>query len=188
MPATVSVATGAISVSVPVTGVACGIGHDHGQRAGPGQRDRLGDRRTGGGWGHPVTRQRDGPMSGNTVSFPVTLGTGAPAGGVSITLASSNTSIATVWPSQRLHSGGRNERTRVDHCHWRKRRVRNHYRVGLRLSNRQCTGAGHRAALPQTTMSFSPASLTINGTATQNLTTEFVFARASHADGHPYQQ
>ncbi len=54
------------------------------------------------------------PMTpGDTVSFPVTLGTPAPAGGVFISLSSSNPSIANVWPSTFFVSQGATTAARV---------------------------------------------------------------------------
>ena len=81
VPATLSFGTGATTVSVPVTGVAAGSVDHYGKRTEHGNRDRQLDRHTTGG-------ARDGLPGnitlapGGTATFPVTLGTATPAGGV----------------------------------------------------------------------------------------------------------
>ena len=100
VPQIVSVGIGANSVSVPVTGVASSsrIGHHYSQRFQHGKRYRHCDHRTTGrGW-------KNGPpslivSSGKSMNFPVTLGAAAPPGGVTITLVTSDPTVAAVSPS-----------------------------------------------------------------------------------------
>ena len=108
---------------------------------------------------------------GDTVNFPITLGTAAPAGGVFITLASSDPSIAIAWPSNLLIPEGVTSTPRT---------VTTVSGISAGLATITASAFGYPTASAQVqvtrggtgamTMSFSPVSLTINGTATQNLT------------------
>ncbi len=184
-PATVSFAIGATSVSVPVTSVAAGSVIITASAPGLGSATASRDRDTGGGRGNRVAGQRDGLRCGNTVSFPVTLGVAAPAGGVSITLASSNSSIATVFPNTfTIPEGATNARVAITV-------------TGVSAGSASITASAFGfptvsgqvqvtsiATGPTATMSFSPASLTINGTETQNLQLNLSLPAPAVLDGH----
>ncbi len=168
VPAAVSIAPGATSVSVPVTGVSAGsvtITASATNVAGTTATVVVAQAAAGG----ILLPGSVTITSGNTASFPVTLGTAAPAGGVTITLASGNPSIATVWPmSVSIPQGATSARAST-------------IVSGISAGSTTITGSafGYPTASSQvqvtgsvtpTTMSFSPASLTITGTATQYLT------------------
>ena len=110
-------------------------------------------------------------VPGNMVSFPVTLGTPAPAGGVNITLASSDPSIATVWPSTfSIPQGAMSARAATSVTgvgNGSTTITASAFGYPNASSQVQVTGGPTPAS---TTMNFSPVSLTINGVATQNLT------------------
>jgi len=170
VPAAVSFGTGATSVSVPVTGASGGTVTITASAVNlPSATATVSvTQPAAGGILLPVSVT---VMPGNTVSFPVSLGTVAPSGGVSITLASSDTSIATVYPSTfTILQGNQTARASIIVSG-----------VGNGLATITASAFGYPNASsqvqvtggappPVTTMSFSPVSLTINGTATQNLT------------------
>ncbi len=168
VPVLVSVATGANSVSVPVTGVSAGSVTITASALNFGSAIASVSvaQAAAGGILLPVNVTL---MSGGTASFPVTLGTPAPAGGVSITLASANPSIATAWPASiYIPQGATSARAST-------------ILSGISAGSTTITASAFgyptassqvqvTASVTPTTMSFSPASLTINGSATQNLT------------------
>jgi hypothetical protein len=92
VPATVTFAAGATMVSVPVTGVGAGTATINASATNIANTSA----------GVTVTVPSDIQLpavtvaAGNSVSFPVTLAQPAPAGGVFVSLASSNTSVLTV--------------------------------------------------------------------------------------------
>jgi hypothetical protein len=105
--------------------------------------------------------------AGNTVNFPVTLGTAAPSGGVTITLASSNSAVAAVSPSSFTIPAGATSTSSP---------VQTVSGVSSGSANITASAFGYpTASVPvQVTtapvaMSFSPATMSIGGTATQNL-------------------
>jgi uncharacterized protein YjdB len=168
-PATVIFATGATSVSVPVTSVAAGSVIVTASASGLGSATAsvTVTQAAAGGIVAPVSVTV--PV-GNSVSFPVTLGAAAPTGGVSITLASSNSSIATVFPNTiSIPEGATSTRAAITVTG-----------VGAGSASITASAFGFptasgqvqvtsAASVPTATISFSPASLTINGTGTQNL-------------------
>ena len=171
VPAVVSFAPGATAVSVPVTGVGAGLVSITASAPGIASATATVTVTI------PTVPGIVLPASvtvapGDTVSFPVALGTAAPAGGVFITLATSNPSIATVFPSTLFVSGGTVTAPRVATMV-----------TGSSAGSATITASapGYAMASGQVqvtggttptnpTMNFSPMSLTINGTATQNLT------------------
>src|SRR5664280_633234 len=107
---------------------------------------------------------------GDTVNFPVTLGTAAPPGGVLITLASSNPTAATVSPSSFFVSQGMTSQrgvTTVTGDHAGSATITASAPGYATATGQVLVSSGGTTAM---TMSFWPGSLTINGTATQNLT------------------
>ena len=171
VPATVTFAAGTASASVPVTGVA------------PGSVSVTASAPNIAGATASVTVTQSAPAGGilvptnitvapgDTVSFPVALGTAAPSGGVFITLASNNPSVATVSPSTVFVAEGMTTAPRAA-------TAVTAYNAGS--ATIAASAPGYAAATsqvqvtgvtpPSLTLSFSPASLTINGNATQNLT------------------
>jgi uncharacterized protein YjdB len=168
-PATVSFGTGTTSVSVLVTGVAAGSVTI--TASAPNVASATAS--------VTVTQLAPGGIilpgnvtlaPGDTVNFPITLGTAAPAGGVLITLGSSDPSIAIVLPSNFLIPEGVTSARRT---------VTTVSGISAGSATITASASGYPTASAQvqvtgggttTTMSFSPASLTINGIATQNLT------------------
>jgi hypothetical protein len=170
VPATVSFGTGATSVSVPVTGVSGGSATITAKAASVASATATVSvtQPAAGGILLPVGVT---VMPGNAVSFPVILGTAPPAGGVYISLASSDPSIATVWPPTFFIAQGSTTAPRVattvsgisDGSAIITASAFGYPTVSTRV---QVTGG----VPPITTLNFSPGSLTINGVATQNLT------------------
>ena len=170
-PATVSFGTGMTSVAVPVRGVSAGSVTI--TASAPNVASATA--------GVTVTQPAAGgillPSSvtvtpGNTVNLPVALGTAAPAGGVPITLASSNSSIAMVWPPDFSIPEGATSAPRVaptvtGNSAGSATVTASAFGYPTASTQVQVTGGGTTTS---TTMSFSPGSLTLNGTATQNLT------------------
>jgi hypothetical protein len=169
-PATVGFGTGMTSVAVPVTGVAAGSVTI--TASAPNVASATAS--------VAVTQPAAGGIllpgnvtlaPGDTVNFPIALGTTAPAGGVFITLATSDPSIAIAWPSNLLIPEGVTSTPRT---------VNTVSGISAGLATITASAFGYPTASAQvrvtgggittTTMSFSPVSLTINGIATQNLT------------------
>ncbi len=169
LPATVTFAAGASSVSVPVTSVAAGSVIITASAPGLGSATASVTVTQAAAGGIVVPSSVTVPV-GNSVSFPVTLGAAAPAGGVSITLASSNPSIATVFPNAvTIPEGTTSTRVAITVTG-----------VGPGSASITASAFGFptvsgqvqvtsAAPGPTATMSFSPPSLTINGAGTQNL-------------------
>src|ERR1019366_30229 len=169
-PATVSFATGMTSAAVPVTGMAAGsvtITASAPNIASATASVTVTQPAAGG-----IRLPGNVTLApGDTVNFPITLGTAAPAGGVFITLASSDPSIAIAWPSNLLIPEGVTSTPRT---------VTTVSGISAGLATITASAFGYPTASAQVqvtrggtgamTMSFSPVSLTINGTATQNLT------------------
>ena len=172
VPATVTFAPGASSASAPVTGVSAGpvtITAAAPNIASATASVTVTQSATGGTGIILPTNLTVTP--GATVNFPVSLAAPAPAGGVSVTLASGNPSIASVYPWTFTIPEGTTTASRAAPV------VTGNSAGSVTVtasasgfatvsSQVQVTGG---AAPPATTMSFSPTSLTINGTATQNL-------------------
>ncbi|MGB7718302.1 MAG: hypothetical protein WBL65_00290, partial [Bryobacteraceae bacterium] len=171
VPATVSFGTGMATVSVPVTGVSAGSVTITASATNIASATAS----------VTVTQPASGGIilpgnvtlaPGDTVNFPVALGTSAPAGGVPITLASSNSSIAMVWPPDFSIPEGATSAPRVAPAvtgNSAGSATITASAPGYATASGQVlvTGGGTTTT---TTMSFSPGNLTINGTATQNLT------------------
>jgi trimeric autotransporter adhesin len=168
-PATVSIATGATGVSVPVMGVSAGLATI--TATAPNIASATASINV------PQTATTGIVLPANvtvapfdTVNFPVSLGTVAPSGGVFITLASSNSSIASVSPSTFFVPEGATTA--------RAATTVTGYNAGSATITASAPGFGMASVQVQvtggisvgTTLSFSPGSLTINGTATQDLT------------------
>ncbi|HTA45738.1 MAG TPA: hypothetical protein VK789_24995 [Bryobacteraceae bacterium] len=170
VPATVSFAAGASSVSVPVTSLSAGSVTITASAANIASTSAA----------VTVTQPAGGGITiissvtvapGSSANFPVTLGSPAPPGGVSITFGSTNSSVATVWPASVFIPQGQTSA--------RASTIVNGIGSGTAVvtasapgfptasSQVQVTGG---SAPPPLTISFSQSTLTINGTATQNLT------------------
>jgi len=159
VPGTVSFAGGATSVSVPVTGVAPGTTTI--TASGPNISQATAS----------VTVAAPGTITvptglnvslGQTVAFPITLSTPAPAGGVTVTLTA-NPSILTITSSVVVPAGATTPATQPQVTG-----------VGLGSATVTVTAPGYTPASQtvqvNATLVFSPPSLNITGTATQNLT------------------
>ena len=100
---------------------------------------------------------------GNSAAFPITLGTPAPTGGVTVTLSSADTSKVTVSPSSVFVEAGQTAPAVPPQV------------SGLDVGPADVTASapGYTSATAtvtvNATMTFSPPSLTIVGTTTQNL-------------------
>jgi trimeric autotransporter adhesin len=169
LPATVIFPAGATSASVPVTSVAAGSVIVTASAPGLGSATASVTVTQAAAGGIVAPASVTVPV-GNTVSFPVTLGAAAPAGGVSITLASSNTSIATVFPTNfTIPEGATSTRVAITVTGVSAGSASiaaSAFGFPTVSGQVQVTSA---ASGPSATMSFFPASLTINGTGTQNL-------------------
>jgi trimeric autotransporter adhesin len=161
VPATVTFTTGATSVNVPVTGVAAGSATIAASTPGFGNASAS------------VTVAAPAIIlpanvtlqPGQQVNFPVTLSSPAPAGGVFITLTSSDTSKVTVSPMNVFIAEGGTGSTQP-----------NVTGGNLGSATITATASGFAPASTLVTvssgaaLSLSPGNLTIAGTATQNLT------------------
>jgi uncharacterized protein YjdB len=170
VPPAIGFGSGAVSVSVPVTGVAVGTVTI------TASAPNVGNATAG------VTVAQPSPggillpanltvAPGNSTNFPVALGTPAPSGGVFIALASNDPSMAAVSPSTIFVAEGLTTAPRaapaVTGFNAGSVTVTASAPGYATASTQvQVTGGG---PTPATTLSFSPGSLTINGTATQNL-------------------
>ena len=99
-----------------------------------------------------------------SVSFPVSLTTPAPPGGVTVTLASGNTTRVTVAPANIFIAGGATAPATQPQVTG----------VNFGAANITASAPGYASATRPVqvrgTLTFSPSSLTITGTGTQNLT------------------
>lgn len=107
--------------------------------------------------------------AGGSANFPVALGTAASAGNVTVALASSNSSVATVFPSSVTIPAGTTSASTLPSI------------SGVSAGSASITASAFgyptvssqvtvMSASSEPTMSFSPNSLTIVGSGTQNLT------------------
>jgi Putative Ig domain len=164
VPATVSLSAGATSVQVPVTSVSSGTATITTSTALPAVVNATAT----------ITVQNAGAISvpanttvapGQSASFPVTISFPAPQGGVTISLVSSDTSKVTVPQSVTIAAGQTQPATQPQV-------------TGVAVGSATITasssgltsGMGTVTVQTATTVSFSPPSLTISGTSTQNLT------------------
>jgi len=159
VPASVQFAGGATSVSVPVTGVAPGTTTITASGSNISQATAS------------VTVAAPGTITlptglnvglGQTVAFPITLSTPAPAGGVTVTLTA-NPAILTVTSSVVVAAGQTTPATQPQVTG-----------AGLGSATVTATAPGYSPASQtvqvNATVVFSPTSVNITGTATQNLT------------------
>jgi uncharacterized protein YjdB len=119
--------------------------------------------------------------AGSSVNFPVALGAAAPSGGVYVTLSSTNSSVAAISPQAVFIPEGMTTPAR-------SAIALTAYTAGTVTITAsaagypdasvqvQVTGAGPSQSI---TMSLSPGTLTINGSAAQNLTLSLSTAAAS---------
>jgi hypothetical protein len=161
VPPTVNFAAGATSVSVPVTGVSGGSTTIHASAL-PNILDTTAS----------VTVTAPGAISlpsnitvgpGQSAPFPVTLGTPAPSGGVTVTLVSTNTSNVTISPAAVTVAAGQTVPTVQPAVSG----------VALGSANINATAPGYTAGSQTVkvgaTIVFAPPTANITGTATQNL-------------------
>lgn len=163
VPATVTVAATSSSITVPVTGVAAGTATIHASAL-PGVADTTA----------AVNVASAGTISlpanvsvtpGQSAPFAVTLSTAAPAGGVTVTLASADTSKVTVSPaSVSIAAGATTPATQPQVTGVAAGSA------AITAAAPGWTSASQSVQVITLSISFSPATLSINGTATQNLT------------------
>src|ERR1039458_7009065 len=161
VPPTVTFASGASSVTVPVTGVATGSATIHASAL-PGLADTTA--------GVTVTQGKDitlptgvtvGP--GQSVNFPATLTHPAPSGGVFVTLASSNTLIATLNTTTVFIPQGATTSVAIP-------RVEGVTFGSVTITATAFGLIGDSETVQVTaTLSYSPTSVSISGTATKNI-------------------
>ena len=169
VPATVSFAANATSATVPVTGVAAGSVTI--TASAPNLASATA--------GVSVTRPAGGGIllqsslsvtAGNTANLPVALGAAAGAGSVSITLTSSDPTVASIFPSTITIPEGSTATSRqvpavtgnIAGTATITASANGYATVSCQV---QVTGGGATIS-----MAFSPATLTINGNASQDLT------------------
>ncbi len=170
VPATLSFGTGATTVSVPVTGVAAGSATI--TASAPNMASATASLTVAQQAAPAIVLPGNITLApGGTASFPVTLGTATPAGGVYITLTSSNPVAATAWPSTFFVAEGatasRTAPAVIGNSAGSATITASAPGYAAASSQVQVTGGGSTTS---GTMSFSPGNLTINGTGTQNLT------------------
>ena len=170
VPATITIPAGASSAPAPLTAVAAGTATI------TANAPNLGSATAG----VTVTQTPSSGMvlpgsvsvaAGSSVIFPVALGAAAPSGGVFITLASANSSVADISPQQVFIPEGMTTPARGSIAV-------TGYAAGTTTITAAAAGyAGANTQVVVTgvtsqnlTMSWSPGSVTINGSATQNLT------------------
>jgi hypothetical protein len=161
VPATVTFATGSSSVSVPVTGVSVGSTTITATTPAFGSAAAGVTVTAGGTIGLPASVSVG---LSQTVTYPVTLSVGAPPGGVTVTLSSSDTTKVSVAPLSVFVAGGATTPSTQPQVTG----------VNLGAATIGASAAGYTAATQQVTttgsIGFSPSTLTINGTMPQNLT------------------
>ena len=160
VPATVAIAANATTATVAVTGVAPGTTTIHASST-PNIADTTAAVTVVGTIGL-ASNVTVGPTQSAT--FTVTLGTAAPAGGVTVTLTSSDTSKVTIAPGTLLIAAGQTTPATQPQVTG----------VNYGTANISAAATGYTTASQPVTVaataSFSPNTLSINGTATQNLT------------------
>jgi hypothetical protein len=158
VPATVNFAANATSVSVPVTGVASGSTTIHASAL-PNIPDTTASVTDSNGLIMPANVVV-GP--GQSVAFPVTLSTGAPAGGLFVTLASSDTSKVTVTSGFIIPAGATAPviAPKVNGINFGQATI---------TASAQGYPQATQTVLTGFTVSFSPTTLTISGNTTQQL-------------------
>ncbi len=161
VPANVVIGAGLSSVSVPVAGVS------------PGATTITASTSAYGGASATVTVTTGGTINltsgvsvglSQSASFPVTLSTPAPTGGVTVMLSSGNTSNVSIAPPSVFVAAGSTAPSTQPQVTG----------VNLGAAIISASAAGYTGAAQSVTttasIGFSPATLTINGTATQSLT------------------
>ena len=163
VPATVAFTTGANSVTVPVTGVASGATTVNATVPGFGTASaNVSVSSTSNGIVVPANTT---VPPGQSVPFPVSLSAPAPAGGVFITLTSSNPSKLTVLPANILILQGATTPTSTPQLTG----VAAGSATISASANGYPTAVGQVLVASSTSMSFAPSSATITGKATVNL-------------------
>jgi hypothetical protein len=162
VPPTVTFAPGTTTANVPVTGVGSGSAVIHASSL-PSIPDATAN----------ITVQAGGAIAlpqnttlglGQSAAFPVTLTTAAPAGGVTVTLSSSDTSKVTISPTTVTIPAGQTQPA--------PQPTVTAVNLGSATINANAPAYTAASGSVQVTgsINFSPASLTITGLATQNLT------------------
>ncbi len=171
VPATVSFVAGSTSVPVPVTAVAPGSATITASAANMASATAALTVTQPAGGGILVPANVTLAPS-DTVNFPISLGTAAPAGGVVVTLASSDPSTVVVFPPSFTIPEGDTSTRRV---------LTTLQGIGGGTATVTASAFGYPTATSHVqvtagvtttnpVMSFSPASLAINAAAVQNLT------------------
>jgi hypothetical protein len=164
-----NVAAGATSVTVPVTGVATGTANVSASASGYNSGTAAITVTGGGGGGsilfpsNPTVLQMS---TGDIINFPVTLSTPAPAGGLTVTLSSSDSSKVSFTPATLIFSGGQTTSPVIPKLAG----------VSFGSATVSASATGYQSASQQvqvsaiTGMHFQETNLVINGHSTQNLT------------------
>jgi trimeric autotransporter adhesin len=162
VPATVTFAAGATTASLPVTGVAPGTAVIH-AGASPNVPDATANV-TVTPPGAIVVPSNTSVGLGSSANFAVTLSSPAPAGGVTITLSSSDTSKVTISPGTVTIAGGETAPASPPQV--------NGVNLGNATINATASGFTGASGTVQVsaTISLTPQNLTITGVAPQNLT------------------
>ena len=162
VPSTVSFAAGATSATVPVTGVSIGTANIHANLL-----PNIADSTAG------VTIVTGGPISApsnvsvglaHSAAFPISLPSAAPAGGVTVTLNSSNTSEITVAPMTVFIAACATTPTTQPSVN------------GINLGSANITASAPgftsstQAVTVGATLTFSPSAVTVTGPGTDTLT------------------
>ena len=163
VPTSVTFAAGATTVSVPVTGAAVGSATITASTTAPNLPSTTLSVTVTAAAGMIGLPSGVSVGLGNSVAFPITLPIVAPTGGVTVNLTSANTSLATVTSSVFVAAGATQPATQPQVTG-----------VGLGAVNISASATGYTSAVQQVqvgaTMTFSPNTVSIAGTGTQNLT------------------
>ena len=165
VPNSVTFSAGATTVSVPVTGVASGSASATitASTTAPNIPSTTLSVSATAAVGMIGLPSNTSVVLGQSVTFPVTLPTAAPVGGVTVTLSSANSSIATVTSSVTIAAGATQPATQPQVTG-----------VNLGAVNINASAPGYTSAVQQVqvaaTLSFTPNTVTVIGTGTQSLT------------------
>ena len=171
VPSSVTFAAGATTVAVPVTGVGTGSATITASTTAPNiPSTTLSVTGTSGG-GMILLPANTSVVLGQSVAFPITLPSAAPVGGVTVTLSSANSSLATVTSSVTIAAGATQPVTQPQVTG-----------VNLGAVNINASAPGYTSAVQQVqvgaSLSFTPNTVTIPATSTQSLTLALSAARA----------
>ena len=161
VPASVTVLAGNTSVAVPVTSVTPGSAVVHASSL-PSFGDTTANITVTGSGGIGLPAGSSVPM-GQSIIFPVTLGTPAPAGGLVVSLSSGDPSRAVISPGTISFAAGSTTPAAQPQVTG----------LGIGFVSINASAPGYTSASQSVqvieTLTFTPTSLGITGTATQNL-------------------